>query len=202
MWNIRKSIATALKKLSFGPFGPTTPLELLRDLASALIEFLTYKKTLLTGPQSSGKTTFLQYISKDIIPDAPSGVPRSYQVNNAEFDEVTDLSGAEAWLDKKFDEYIHSHDYILFFFDVSEFLKDSKYRKDCYARIDYIHQMVNQSQKVLMVGTHIDQTSGNYSADTENLFAGKPYQSLLSRIVYIDTRKKDCVKTILDELKK
>ena len=171
-------------------------------IVGALIEYLRNKKSLLTGPLSSGKTTFLQYISKEIIPDGPSGAPRRYKVKDAIFDEVTDLSGAEAWLNGKFDEYIKDHDYILFFFDVSEFLKDSKYREDCYARIDKIHGVVNPSQKVLMVGTHIDLVSGNYRADVERLFAGKPYQSILSRIVYIDTTKKKCVRTILEELKK
>lgn len=171
-------------------------------LGGLIDDMLSHKKSLLTGPLSSGKTTFLQYLSKEIIPDGPSGAPRRYKVKDAIFDEVTDLSGAEAWLNGKFDEYIKDHDYILFFFDVSEFLKDSKYREDCYARIDMIHGVAKPSQKVLMVGTHIDLVSGNYRADVERLFAGKPYQSILSRIVYIDTTKKKCVRTILEELKK
>ena len=121
---------------------------------------------------------------------------------DAIFDEVTDFSGAEAWLNAKFDEYIKKHNYILFFFDVSEYLTDLKYREDCNARIDMIHRNSSTSQKVLVVGTHIDLVTANYRADLENLFAGKTYQRLLSRIVYIDTRKKECVKTILNELKK
>ena len=88
------------------------------------------KKTLITGPLSSGKTTFLQYISKEKIPDGASGAPRIYKVNDAIFDEVTDFSGADAWLKAKFDEYIKDHDYILFFFDISEYIKDCKYRAD------------------------------------------------------------------------
>lgn len=168
----------------------------------ALIEYLRNKKSLITGPPSSGKTTFLQYLSKKKIPDGPSGAPKSYKVKDAIFDEVTDLGGDGSWLKAKFDEYIKEHEYILFFFDVSEFLKDSKYREDCYARIEFIHGHVNQSQNVLMVGTHIDQVKGHFRTDIKNLFAGKPYQSILNHIVYIDTRKKKCVKTILDELKK
>ena len=167
-----------------------------------LIEYLRNKKSLLTGPLSSGKTTFLQYISKEIIPDGPSGAPRRYKVKDAIFDEVTDLSGAEAWLKGKFDEYIKKQDYILFFFDVSEYLKDSNYRDDTNSRIDFIHRNATDAQTVLMVGTHIDLVSGNYRAGVESLFADKPYQSLLKRIVYIDTTKKKCVRTILEELKK
>ena len=172
---------------------------LLGGVITALLGKLT---ALVTGPQSSGKTTFLRNISKEIIPEGPSGAPRRYKVKGAIFDEATDFSGAEAWLNGKFDEYIKDHDYILFFFDVSEFLKDSKYREDCYARVDMIHGVVKPSQKALMVGTHIDLVSGNYRADVERLFAGKPYQSILSRIVYIDTRKRECVRTIFNELKK
>lgn len=174
----------------------------LGGLARLLVALFENKKTLITGPLSSGKTSFLQYISKDKIPDGPSGAPRSYKVENAMFDEVTDFSGAEAWLKAKFNDYIKGHDYILFFFDISEYIKDPVYRADSNARIDMIYRNAMSSQKVLMVATHIDKCSGNYKAETEILFAGKPYQSVLDRIVYVDTTKKKCVETILNELKK
>lgn len=164
------------------------------------------KKTLLTGPLASGKTTFLRHIAKDIIlddiPDGPSGAPKQYKVNNAMFDEVTDFSGAEVWLKTKFDEYIKEHDFILFFFDISEYLQDPMYKAHSNARIDMIHRNTNSSQKVLIVGTHIDRVSGNFKAEVENSFAGKSYQSVLNRIVYINTTEKECVLTILNELKK
>lgn len=171
--------------------------------AGALVkEFLSNNKTLITGPLSSGKTTFLQYIAKEKIPDGPSGAPRKYEVENAMFDEVTDFSGAEAWLKSKFNDYIKEHDNILFFFDISEYLKDAEYRKDSNARIDMIHRNSTSSQKVLIVGTHVDKLHGNYQAEIEKFFAGKPYQSVLNRVVYIDTTKKECVETIINELNK
>ena len=160
------------------------------------------KKTLLTGPLSSGKTTFLQYISKDKIPNGPSGAPRRYKVNDAIFDEVTDLSGAESWLANRFDVYIKEHDYILFFFDVSEYTKDEKYRDDSNARIDMIYRHYIPTQKIVIIGTHIDKMSGNYKAEVEKFFAGKSYQSVLNRIAYVDTTKKECVATIFKELQK
>ena len=167
-----------------------------------LVELFSNKKTLITGPLSSGKTTFLKHISKEKIPDGPSGAPRKYKVKNGMFDEVTDFSGAEAWLKSKFNDYIKEHDYILFFFDISEYIKDIKYRADSNTRIDMIHRNSTSYQKVLIVGTHVDKLRGNYQAEIENLFAGKPYQSVLNRVVYIDTTKKECVETILNELKK
>jgi dephospho-CoA kinase len=168
----------------------------------ALIELFSNKKTLFTGPLSSGKTTFLRYIAKEKIPDEASGAPKRYKVKNAMFDEVTDFSGAEAWLKSKFNDYIKEHDYILFFFDISEYIKDTKYRADSNARIDMIHRNSTSSQKVLIVGTHVDKLHGNYQAEIEKFFAGKPYQSVLNRVVYIDTTKKECVETVLNELKK
>ncbi len=168
----------------------------------AIIKILSNKKTLLTGPLSSGKTTFLRYISKEKIPDGASGAPRTYKVKDAFFSEVTDFSGAEAWLKAKFDEYIKAHDFILFFFDVSKYIKDNKDRADVNARIDMIHRNAKSSSKILIIGTHIDKAPGNYKSEIESFFAGKPYQSVLKRIVYVNTTKKECVKTILNALKK
>lgn len=170
-------------------------------MISAILYFFSGKKTLLTGPQASGKTTFLQYLSKDKIPSAPSGAPRAYKVKEALFDVVTDFSGADAWLSYRFDEFIEEHDYILFFFDVSEFIRDSKYRMNTSARLKMIYEHIT-TQKVLLIGTHIDQVKGNYNNEVEHFFSGQIYQDLLKRIVYIDTTNKKCVKTILTELKK
>lgn len=178
------------------------PIFILVFAIAGLYALFSGKKTLLTGPIGSGKTTFLQYISKDKIPEGPSGAPRSYKVKDAMFDEVTDFSGAESWLKSKFDDYIKKHDYILFFFDISEYLKDEKYRRDSNARIDMIHRVSKSSQKILIVGTHIDMVSGNFKAEIERFFAEKPYQSVLNHIVYVNTTKKECIETILNELKK
>lgn len=167
-----------------------------------LANLFSNKKTLLTGPPSSGKTTFLQYISKDEIPKEQSGVPKSYKVQNAFFDVVTDFSGDTAWLNGKFDQFINDHDYILFFFDVSEYINTAQYRSDVNARIDMINRNINRlRQIVLLVGTHIDCVSGEYKSNVEQFFAGKEYANLLNKIVYIDTRKKGCVEIIFDELK-
>lgn len=169
-----------------------------------LIKLFSNKKTLLTGPIASGKTTFLRHISKEEIPDGPSGAPKSYKVKGALFNEVTDFSGAEAWLENKLDEYIKEHDYILLFFDVFQYLKDPRYRDNVGARIDFIHSHKKSSQVVLLVGTHIDndKITCNYKSEVEHSFAGKSYQEMLGRIVYINTQNKKCVETIYKELKK
>jgi hypothetical protein len=52
-----------------------------------------------------------------------------------------------------------------------------------------------------MVGTHIDKVNCDYKIEVEWWFAGKSYQSLLKKIVYINTTKKECVKTICNALK-
>lgn len=168
----------------------------------ALKSLFSEKKTLLTGPPSSGKTTFLRHISKEEIPNGPSGVPTTYRIGNGDWNKITDLSGAEVWLKNKFDEYIKSHDYILFFFDISEYILNEEYRNNANARVDMINKNIKSSQIVLLIGTHNDCAVNNYKSKVECSFAGKPYQSLLRRIVYIDTRKKECVKTILFELKR
>lgn len=173
-------------------------------LTAAVIEMFmkrfSHKKTLLTGPISSGKTTFLQYISKDDITNGATGAPRTYKVKDAQFDEVTDLGGAEIWLNN-FDARMKDYNYILFFFDVTKYVEDSDYRNVANARIDFIYKRKTDSQTMLMIGTHIDKAVGNFKADVEHLLAGKPYQNVLNRIVYVDTTRENCVKTILEGLR-
>ncbi len=182
-------------------FYPITYLIALVSTIYALRKFFSGKKTLLTGPQASGKTTFLQYIAKEKIPSGPSGAPRSYKIKDALFDIVTDFSGADAWLNGRFDKYIKEHDYIMFFFDVSVFLEDYVYRLNTSARLDKIFEFANQ-KKVLLVATHIDKVRGNYIYEVEKYFSGKSYQDFINRIVYIDTTDKNCVKIVKEKLSK
>lgn len=170
-------------------------------VAWALKKLFSHKKTLLTGPPSSGKTTFLKYLTKENIPNGASGAPKSYKVKHAVFDVVTDLSGAEAWLYARFDEYIKNHDFILFFFDVSEFISDKRYQLNTSARLEKLYEHLTFSQKVVLVGTHIDKVAGVlYRSEVESFFASKSYNPLLKRMVYIDTTKKKNVKLVIEEL--
>lgn len=179
-------------------------------LLEELEEIFRDKKTLLTGPGFSGKTSFLRHISKDKVPDKPSGAPDDYKVTgvDAVFHIVKDFGGSEGWIAGKFDEYIQESDYVLFFFDASKFIDNTEYRLDCFARVEMIDRVVKElsqtgkSPIVLLVCTHIDKVSGNYEATVENLFAGKPYAGLLKRIAYVNTVKEECVKIIIDKLKK
>ncbi|MDO4949494.1 MAG: GTPase domain-containing protein [Bacteroidales bacterium] len=159
------------------------------------------QEALLTGPIASGKTTFLQYITNENIPNGASGAPRKYQVNNTPFNKVTDFSGADAWLKGSFDKYINEHGYILFFCDVAEYIRDLGYRKNANARMDMIVRCSKPSQIVLLVGTHIDMAPKKYNVKFEQHFAGKPYIRILYRKVYVNTTQKECVQTILNALK-
>lgn len=157
-------------------------------------------KALLTGPIASGKTTFLQHISEEEIPSGASGAPKQYKVKNEVFDEAKDLPGDEGWLDVKFEKDIKTHDYILFFFDINQYISDLEYREDVEARIDMIYN-IKDLQSVVMIGTHSDLAHGNYQTGIKSLFIDKPYKNILSKLVYVDTRSKECVKTICDKLK-
>lgn len=160
------------------------------------------KKTLLTGPLGSGKTTFLRHLTKEYIPDGPSGAPKTYKIKRAVFDEITDFSGDEAWL-SDFDTRIEQSDFVLFFFDVSQFLNNEKYQEDVYARVYKINEYVKNrdKKKVLIIATHVDKVCGNYTNDVLKKFANKPYKSIISNIVFVDTTKKDSVETIGNALK-
>lgn len=162
-------------------------------------------KALLTGPIASGKTTFLLHISEVPIPIGPSSAPRTYKVKNEVFDEAKDLPGDEGWLEEKFEEDIKTHDYILFFFDINQYISDLEYRDDVNARIDMIYDQIKINikdlQSVVMIGTHSDLAHGNYQTEIKSLFIDKPYKNILSKLVYVDTREKECVKTICDKLK-
>ena len=82
-------------------------------------KFLKNKSILLTGPKSSGKTTFLRHFKKDIIEGATSA-HQEYVVNDTHFKKVKDMAGDSAWLYERFDREIEGYDYILLFFNVSD----------------------------------------------------------------------------------
>lgn len=170
-------------------------------VAAALYDIFKDKKTLLTGPIASGKTTFLRHLS-DKVQAGASGAPKQYKLKDAVLDEVTDFSGAEEYLIGKFDKYIKEHDYILLFFDVAYFLKDQEYREDVLGRADMINKNISYPSNVVLIGTHIDQVSGNYNKEVELYFASKPFERLLKKIVYVNTTDKECVKKIGDVLMK
>lgn len=166
------------------------------------------KKTLLIGPQGSGKTTFLRHIAEpnQKIPEGPSGLPRDYRTKNDHiFNVVTDLGGADAWLENSLDLYMKDKDFVLLFFDVNACLSDDSYQGIVSARLEFIHKHKTDSQKVLLVGSHIDEALSSDSSDYESkihqLFADKSYRILLKNIVYIDATNKNCVDKIVKGLK-
>lgn len=178
-------------------------------IGSLLDNIFSHKMTMLTGPLASGKTTFLRYLSEEEIPEGPSNAPKRYKVKDAFFDVVTDIGGADVWLYQNFDVFIKEHDYILFFFSVYEFINDIAYRYNCFARLDFINNVLEkerlsgseEQKKVLLVGTYIDKVPGFNRSQVESHFAGKPYAGLLQRSVYIDTtNKEECLREINNAL--
>lgn len=180
-------------------------IEALLGLRS-LVAIAGSKKTLITGPQGSGKTTFLRHIArkKQDISEGPSGAPRDYSVDvdGALFHMVTDFSGADVWLENSFDVYMKDKDFVLFFFDVNACLSDVDYQRNVSARLDSIHKYRTNSQKVLLVGSHVDVAlSPDYNVVIPQLFADKSYRNLFENIVYIDATEKNCIKKIVNGLK-
>lgn len=162
-------------------------------------EFFSNKSILLTGPKSSGKTTFLRHFID--IKEGATSSHQEYVVNGTHFKKAKDMAGDSAWLNEKFDKEIKGYDYVLLFFDVSEYVKDEEYRDDSNARIQMIHNICkNTNQKLLLVGTHID-FGKNYRCEVIDIITKKPYRDVIDSLVFVDTRKKsDCIEKILDKL--
>lgn len=139
--------------------------------------------------------------------------PQTYKVGDATFDEVTDMSGDSVFLKERFDKDIKNNDYILFFFNVNDYLTNNSYKKDVDARIDFIHQHFEfyttyypsisiRTKKVLLVGTHIDDAKNKmYEVEIAKSVAGKPYAKLFEHIVYINMLEEGSYKRITDKLK-
>lgn len=163
--------------------------------------FFDKKKSILIGLPGAGKSTFLRHLVKDGVPEGPSGSLKEYKVDTAQFKIATDFSGADAF-QKKLDKTIQGYNYILIFFDVSQYIENNNYRIDSNARMDFIHRHSGKSTKILLVGTHIDEAPNNYKTQVESSLVGKSYAELLNRIVYVNTTKEKCVKQICEALKK
>ena len=178
------SLIRVLLRLIFGPLADSLfPPQKVSDSPQIL----------LLGPPSSGKTTFARHLFHKI--------PEGSTVRSQVYDTITDYPGDEAWmhgLDKKIKDYR----IILVFFDVSKFTQDSKYQLDTNARIDFVYQNATLNQGILLIATHADLASGDYTSTVSQCFANKNFKDLKDRIVYVDMREEKSKDTIMKEVKK
>ena len=175
------------------------------------------KKVMLFGPQESGKTTFVNWLTKDeqTTEHVATGTGDSHLYhdgeNNTDY-EFFDMGGAKEFLvggvmQKKYEE----NDLILMFFDVNRYTSDKKneaYRSDVNARFEALARLFKSKQKpILFIGSHSDKLDKDkqksFQYNLVNLVdPGKDYYSFLcgQKFLLVNLTSKKDVKVIFKEI--
>ncbi|MDD7724400.1 MAG: GTPase domain-containing protein [Bacteroidales bacterium] len=148
-------------------------------------------KILLLGLNSSGKTTFVRHLRPDVR-EGPTGSPQDY-------DEITDMPGSVDWM-MNVDAKVKASSSILFFFDVTRYVQDSKYQEDANSRIDFVHRSASSKKPILLVATHIDLASDDCESKVTHIIAGKGFRDLMSSIVFVNTTTSEGKQAIITKL--
>lgn len=172
------------------------------------------KKIVLVGPDMSGKTTLVDWITKDDFirkEYSPSG-PREviqYVDKKGRNIQITDFGGVEALIKEKFDLYIKDNDVLLFVFNLKEFIESELYRKEkVYPRVDFLLYKIKDkgSPKVLLIGSHrdkCDKTDAELFTTVCELFqSSNVTKAAQYPIIFADLTKRKYVTGILKELEK
>lgn len=174
-------------------------------------------KVMLFGPQESGKTTFVNWLTKEeqTTEHVATGTGETHVYHDNESNtvyEFFDMGGAKEFLiggvmQRKYEE----NNLVLMFFDVDRYTSDKKngvYRSDVNARFEALARLFKTKQKpILFIGSHSDKLSKDkqkkFSSNLVNLVDGnKDYYSFLcgQKFVLANLTSKKDVKVVFNEI--
>lgn len=109
------------------------------------------------------------------------------------------MPGSVDWM-MNVDAKVKASSSILFFFDVTRYVQDSKYQEDANSRIDFVHRIASSKKPILLVATHIDLASDDCESKVTHIIAGKGFRDLMSSIVFVNTTTSEGKQAIITKL--
>lgn len=146
-----------------------------------------YKKIVVLGMPSAGKTRFLCHLNGDEYVEQTTAIDEfkyfSIDTPNGKIyvDDGRDIGGSKGYL-SRYKEFVTSADMVFFVFNINDYISDTDYQREVNARLDLIYAFRSETQKCCIIGSHLDV----YVKNGQNRSSATAFQNVNS-IVY-DTK--------------
>jgi len=167
----------------------------------------------ILGMQGAGKTRFLCHLRGVPFVDKATG-KEPYNPFNYKIEELLicveageDLGGGNIYRDE-YDRIIDKSDLLFYFFDISKYLNNTltegiSYRRASNSRIEHISSTSEQTENIIIVGTHLDLCSQS-KEEVQNEFLklneNKVYHPILKRIELINLTDENQLKDFTNKI--
>lgn len=183
-------------------------------VAGGIVDFFSkdnkqYKMGLL-GMKASGKTTLLNKLRgiegslKDTSKESYDSF--EFKLSNGKtvyIDKGNDIGGTKNYM-AEYREIIEKNDVILYFFDVSRYLTELEYLRECNSRLDFINEGNIKDKKLAIIASHSDLSKNDKNILTEeilNQVQDKKYSKLFNVGFFVANLTDDKeIKVLIDKI--
>ena len=129
----------------------------------------------ILGTQGAGKTTLWYAIIKSdkkfgatIIPEKIPETTVTINGIKRKIGQSIDIPGANTVVEREYQNLVTEKEYIIFIFDAKKILEREEELKDVKKRLVVINDYMNESKKIQLIGSHIDELT-NDSKEREKI---------------------------------
>lgn len=163
----------------------------------------------VVGMQASGKTTFLNNLRglKAVLnPTSRENFESfKFELSNGKtiyIDKGNDIGGAKNYM-LEYRQIIEKNNIVLYFFNVSEYLTNIDYKRECNSRLDHININI-ENKKIAIIASHSDlsQHSKNILiGEILNQVRDKKYSNLFNNAFFVvNLTDKNEVSGLIDKI--
>lgn len=147
----------------------------------------------IIGMQESGKTTFLNNLRglKTVFNPTSKENYKCFKFELSDgrtihIDKGNDIGGAKNYM-SEYRQVIEESDVILYFFDVSKYLTNVDYKRECNSRLHHINVNI-ENKKIAIIASHSDFSQQSKNILTEeilNQVKDKKYSNLFNNAFFV-----------------
>lgn len=161
------------------------------------------------GMQASGKTTFLNNLRglKAVLnPTSRENFESfKFELSNGKtiyIDKGNDIGGAKNYM-LEYRQIIEKNNIVLYFFNVSEYLTNIDYKRECNSRLDHININI-ENKKIAIIASHSDLSQHSKNILIEeilNQVRDKKYSNLFNNAFFVvNLTDKNEVSGLIDKI--
>jgi GTPase SAR1 family protein len=163
----------------------------------------------IIGMQASGKTTFLNNLRglKVVLNPTSRENFESFKFELSDgktiyIDKGNDIGGAKNYI-AEYRQIIEKSDIVLYFFNVSEYLTNIDYKRECNSRLDHINGNI-KNKKIEIIASHSDLSQHSKNILIEeilNQVRDKKYSNLFNNAFFVvNLTKRNEVSDLIDKI--